>query len=160
MIGTLLAGAGIKLFDKLIDNHGEDLVSKGIEKVTGIKLEGKTKLSPQEVQLINESELRIKELDFKKLSKILEDVADSRKHNISIQVAKDWLVRNTGSILAIFTILSAFVLDVVILYMVFKGLNVDPIITLIAGANNIKAGQVLSFYFGSSKTEADERRGV
>lgn len=56
MIGTLLASAGVTLFNKLIDSHGETLVSKGIEKVTGIKLEEKAKkeepLTAQEKQLI------------------------------------------------------------------------------------------------------------
>ena len=77
---------------------------------------------------------------------------------IALKDAKSWLVANTGSLIAIFTVLNAFVLDVAILYMAFKGMELSPILTLIAGANNVKAGQVLSFYFGSSKESADSKR--
>lgn len=160
MITAALLGLGINFVKDLVTDHGEDLVKQGIKKVTGIDL-NKTEpkdLTPEQINLIKQSELEIRNLDFKKLELYYTDKADSRNHNVNIQIAKDWLVRNTGSIIGLFTVISAFVLDLVILYMVFNNIEVSPILTLIAGANNVKASQVLSFYFGDSKTNADSRR--
>lgn len=67
MFGTLLATAGIEIFKDLISNNGEDLVKKGIEKVTGLKLDGKKSLTIEEVQLINDSKIEILKLDFEAL---------------------------------------------------------------------------------------------
>ena len=101
----------------------------------------------------------MKKLDYSQFKDILADKANARLSDISRQDGKgSTLVKSTGSLIALFTVISAFILDLVILYMVFKNLEVSPILTLIAGANNVKAGQVLSFYFGSSKTEADAQR--
>lgn len=157
----------VKLFDSDERKEGvrelTQTVVKEASKVLGVPLKDKDDL----INTINANpELAIKlkaienkhSFDIEKL--YLEDVKDSRKSDIDRQNSKaSKIVKVTGSLIALFTVLSAFILDVVILTMVFNDLKVDPIITLIAGANNIKAGQVLSFYFGSSKNEADKQRG-
>lgn len=64
---NLLASAGIAIFDNLIRDNGEDLVKQGIEKVTGLKLDGKKQLTIEEVQLINEHKREILTLDLEKI---------------------------------------------------------------------------------------------
>ena len=79
--------------------------------------------------------------------------------NTNLINSKDWLVRNTGSLLAWFIVLGTFILD----YMVaFEGLKKavedKEVLMFILGSMNTYTAGVISFYFGSSKTEADAVR--
>lgn len=148
----------IPFVGKLIDDYGEKLVVKGIEKLTGVDL-SKQELTNEDKQKIIDSQIEIMNLDFKTLELGYQDKNNARSFGVNIQVSQDWLVRNAGSLIAIFTILSAFILDLLLIYMVMNGTNVNPIYTLIQGAMNVRAVQVLSFYFGDSKVNADRQRG-
>jgi nitrogen fixation/metabolism regulation signal transduction histidine kinase len=154
MVLSMLAGLGIDFVKDMIADKGEDLVAQGIKKVTGIDVSKKTTLSTDEIITIKQSQKALS----KELELIYADKQNARNMSIQLSKSKSWLVANTGSLIAIFTVLSAFILDIIILYMVFNNQKVSPILTLIAGANNVKAGQVLSFYFGSSKEQADSKR--
>lgn len=85
MITGLLASAGISIFNNLVSKHGEKLVSKGIEKVTGVKLEGKKELSKDEIEAIRLNGDRILKLDFEKLKLDYENTKDARNMNVKIQ---------------------------------------------------------------------------
>ena len=148
---------GIDFLDKLIGEVGLPLVKKGIKSVLGIDLDEKT-LSPEDKQKIMDSQIEIMKIDFEKLKLGYEDKASARLFGVNIQQSQDWLVRNTGSLIALFTVLSAFILDMLLIYMVVNDTNVNPIYTLIQGAMNVRAVQVLSFYFGDSKVNADKQR--
>ena len=148
---------GIDFIDKLVDDIGLPLVKKGIKSVTGIDLDEKA-LTNEDKQKIIDSQIEIMNLDFKTLELGYQDKNNARNFEVNIQVSQDWLVRNAGSLIALFTILSAFVLDLLLIYMVMNGTNVNPIYTLIQGAMNVRAVQVLSFYFGDSKVNADRQR--
>ena len=160
MLG-LLAQAGISIFNNLVSKHGEDLISESIKKVTGIELKGRTEpLTPQEKQLILDSQYKIKELDFKTLELHQKDRDSARNREVNIQTSKDWLVRNTGSMIAVITVILTFMLDG---YVLYQGINsgmdaLNPIVTLISGAMTTRVMTIYSFYFGSSKTEADKNR--
>lgn len=147
----------IPFVGKLIDDYGEKLVVKGIEKLTGVDL-SKQELTNEDKQKIIDSQIEIMNLDFKTLELGYQDKNNARSFGVNIQVSQDWLVRNAGSLIALFTILSAFILDLLLIYMVMNGTNVNPIYTLIQGAMNVRAVQVLSFYFGDSKVNADRQR--
>ena len=148
---------GIDFVDNLISEIGLPLVKKGIKAVTGIDLESK-ELTAEDKQKIMDSQIEIMNLDFKALELGYQDKNNARNFGVNIQISQDWLVRNAGSLIALFTILSAFVLDLLLIYMVMNGTNVNPIYTLIQGAMNVRAVQVLSFYFGDSKVNADRQR--
>jgi len=152
-----LAGLGISFLTDLIGKYGEPLIAKGIEKVTGIDVT-KQELTQEDKQKIINSQIEIMKIDFETLKLGYEDKNSARNYGVNIQISSDWLVRNAGSLIAIFTILSAFVLDLLLIYMVMNGTNVNPIYTLIQGAMNVRAVQVLSFYFGDSKVNADKQR--
>lgn len=64
----MLAGLGIDFIKDLITDNGEDLVKEGIKKVTGIDLNKKKELTPQEVQAIRDAEVKLRELDYKELA--------------------------------------------------------------------------------------------
>ena len=148
---------GIDFLDKLASEVGIPLLSKGIKAITGIDITEKA-LTAEDKQKIMDSQIEIMNLDFKTLELGYQDKNNARNFGVNIQVSQDWLVRNAGSLIAIFTILSAFILDLLLIYMVMNGTNVNPIYTLIQGAMNVRAVQVLSFYFGDSKVNADRQR--
>ena len=148
---------GIGFIDDLISEVGLPLVKKGVKALTGIDLDEKA-LTNEDKQKIIDSQIEIMNLDFKTLELGYQDKNNARNFEVNIQVSQDWLVRNAGSLIALFTILSAFVLDLLLIYMVMNGTNVNPIYTLIQGAMNVRAVQVLSFYFGDSKVNADRQR--
>ena len=109
-IGTALAGIGVEFVKDLIMDNGEDLVKEGIKKVTGIDLNKKEvkDLTPEEIVKIKESELAIRNIDYEIIKLTMNDRLDARSRDINLMPSKDWMVRNTGSILAIFTVLTAF----------------------------------------------------
>lgn len=148
---------GIDFLDKLASEVGIPLLSKGIKAATGIDISEKT-LTAEDKQKIIDSQVEIMNIDFKTLELGYKDKDSARNFGVNIQASQDWLVRNVGSLIALFTILSAFILDLLLIYMVMNGTNVNPIYTLIQGAMNVRAVQVLSFYFGDSKVNADRQR--
>ncbi len=105
--------------------------------------------------------IKLKELDDKyKLSideLYLKDKSDARKMNVLIQQSKDWLVRNAGSLIAIFVVVSTFGLWLCMLIGMTDSLN-QSVLMSINSSLTLSLGYVLSFYYGSSKTEADSKR--
>jgi len=98
-------------------------------------------------------------LGVKRDEVFIDDKKDARKMNSDLIESKDWLVRNTGSLLAWFIIIGTFTLD----YMVaFEGLRQavgdKEVLMFILGSMNTYTAGVISFYYGSSKTEADNKR--
>lgn len=81
----LLASIAIPFVKDLISEHGTDLVEKGIEKVTGIKLEGKSSITPEERKAIVDAEVRIRELDFKEL-----ELEYNQRNTEEIEKTKRW----------------------------------------------------------------------
>lgn len=160
MISGLLLGLGSNLISNLVEGHGEELVAKGIEKVTGIKLDGKAELTAEEKAIIISKQYDLAELDFKELKVILGDRKDARSRDVNLMSSKDWLVRNMGSMIAGLTVICTFMLDAYILY---KGISVgvtalNPIVTLIAGAMTTRVMTIYNFYYGANKIEADKQR--
>lgn len=160
MLGGLLVGLGSKIITNLVEGHGEELISKGIEKVTGIKLEGKTTLTPEEKKLIIDNEYKIAELDYKELKLMIGDRQDARSRDVKLMSSSDWLVRNMGSLIAGITVVFTFALDGYILY---KGITagataLNPIVTLIAGAMTTRVMTIYNFYYGANKIDADKER--
>ena len=106
--------------------------------------------------------LKLKKLEsderIQNLNAYYADKDSARDMAVDIQVSKDWLVRNTGSIIALFTVISAFTMDLYLLYLVQSNETINSMFTLIAGAVSTRAVQVLSFYFGESKSNADNQR--
>lgn len=148
---------GIDFIDKLASEVGIPLLSKGIKAITGIDITEKA-LTPEDKQKIIDSQIEIMNIDFKTLELGYKDKDSARSFGVNIQSSQDWLVRNAGSLIALFTIFSAFILDMLLIYMVVNDTVVNPIYTLIQGAMNVRAVQVLSFYFGDSKVNADKQR--
>jgi len=150
MIG--LASLGISLISDLISDHGEDMVKQGIEKVTGINLDKKP--SEAEKRIIEENMAFVKQ----EVELMYADKQSAREMAMTVSTnAKDWLVRNTGSMIG----LSVIGLSFTLFYMLLSGgLSIENSnVAMIVGFAGGYVSQVLSFYFGSSKESADKARG-
>lgn len=158
MISGLLMSAGVDILGSLFESGTETVKEKAVDFVkekTGINLKTSSKLSSDDINKLKKLEAE----NAAELSKLLiEDRKSAREMNIKIQSSKDWLVRNTGSMIGLFVVLSAFFMDMYLLYLIDSGKEVNPIYTLIQGGVNVRAVQVLSFYFGDSKASADTSR--
>jgi len=97
----------IPFVGKLIDDYGEKLVVKGIEKITGVDL-SKSELTNEDKQKIMDSQIEIMKIDFEKIKlekeTVLEDkrldnqdTANSRDTNTKIQESQNAsrLAKNT-----------------------------------------------------------------
>jgi len=163
VVKNAIEGGADKAIDYVSKKTGIDLSSEDVKK-NGLTNEQIVKL--QELESSDKIELEKLALENKKednrhdefnTSEVLKDKDSSRKMNVNLQSSKDWLVRNTGSIIAIFVVVSTFGLWFSMLIGATEELNQ----TVIVGINNsltLSLGYVLAFYFGSSKTEADSKR--
>ena len=98
-------------------------------------------------------------LNIKRDEVFIGDKKSAREMNSNLISSKDWLVRNTGSLLAWFVILGTFTLDYMIAFEGLKKAVEDKeVLMFILGSMNTYTAGVISFYFGSSKTEADAVR--
>ena len=171
-IGTLLANAGISLFSSLIEEKGEQLISKGIEKVTGISLENKKELTPEEKQIIIDNQLKILELDFEKLKEenrakefdtieSNKNTANARDNNTKIQESSNSskLAKNTPYILDFIAIASVFILGFCLFFVEIPEGNIQ-ILNIMFGALLSMAQTVYNYHRGSSAGSASKSETI
>ena len=99
--------------------------------------------------------------DVEETKAFLEDKQSARAMNSDLKASKDWLVRNTGSLLAWIIVIGTIALDYMIAFDNLKDKVADKeVMMFILGSMNTYTAGVISFYFGSSKTEADVKRRI
>lgn len=152
MLSTLLATAGMTIFNNIITDNGEDLVKKGIEKVTGIKLDGKKELTIEEVQLIKQHESDILNLDFSRFKEAHETYRIN--HNMADKIAESVIKWNLPTI---------FVLVVINIVIVDVFKDNAPLMAIASNIIGIAIGKlfterqaVINFFFGSSIGSKDK----
>ena len=102
---------------------------------------------------------QMRKADIKEAEIYLDDKQSAREMNSNLVASKDWLVRNTGSLLAWFIVIGTVALDYMISFENLKDAVADKeVLMFILGSMNTYTAGVISFYFGSSKTEADAKR--
>ena len=150
---SILTNAGIDLVSKFIDT-GKDKAIEIIKERTSVDLSKE----PSNEDLIKLKEFEKNNRDFllKQIELMNQDRDSARKMSVELSKSDSWLVKNTGSILALFVTLSTFTLFGLLLN---GNLTIDnPNVALISGFVGGYVTTILSFYFGSSKTEADSKR--
>ena len=160
----MLAGLGIDFIKDLITDNGETLVKEGIKKVTGIDLDKKKEITPQDASKIKEYELQLKALDFEALKLELEGIKEVNrndetnralshntyqiKHEMADVIAKQIIDRN----LPIIAILVA--INVSLVYFLKDNASLIAIASNIIGlaiGNLFNERQaIVNFFFGSS----------
>lgn len=152
----LLANAGVNLVEKFV-GAGKDKAIEVIKEKTGIDLSKKQNLSQEDILKLKEFENKNKEFLLRETEAFLKDKQNAR--NMAIEISKngkDWLVRNTGSLIALFVVTAVFILFGLLLNGNLSIENSN--VAMIVGFTGGYVTQILSFYFGSSKTEADKVR--
>jgi maltodextrin utilization protein YvdJ len=168
----ILASLGIGFITDLVKGHGEELVSKGIEKVTGIKLDGKTELTSEQKQLIMDSEYKLKSLDFEVLKEqnranefeTIENnknTSNARENNTKIQESENssWLAKNTPYILDFIAIGAVFLLGALLFFVDVPKGNIQ-ILNIMFGTLLTMAGTVYNYHRGSSKGSVDKQNQI
>lgn len=100
---------------------------------------------------------REKELDIKEQEIYLNDKDSARNMNIELSKSDSWLLKNTGSMLAWLIVIGTMAIDYLVAFEGLKQSVEDKeVLMFILGAMNTYTASIISFYFGSSKTEADK----
>ena len=147
----------IPFVGKLIDDYGEDLVVKGIEKLTGVDI-SKKELTDEEKQVILDNEFRIKSLDFEELKLKYEDTINSRETNVKIQDSQyaSWLAKNTAYILDFIVVLSTIFLGLMLFFVVIPQENMN-IANIMFGAMLSYCSTIFGWHRGSSKGSTEKQ---
>lgn len=159
----------IPFVGKLIDDYGEKLVVKGIEKITGVDL-SKSELTNEDKQKIMDSQIEIMKLDFEKIKlekeTVLEDkrldnqdTANSRDTNTKIQESQNAsrLAKNTPYILDFIIIISTIVLGLMLFFVIIPESNMN-IANIMFGAMLSYSSTILGWHRGSSKGSVDKQK--
>lgn len=158
----------IPFVGKLIDDYGEKLVVKGIEKLTGVDL-SKSELTNEDKQKIMDSQIEIMKIDFEKLKEdnrakefvTIQDnqnTANARENNTKIQETPNatWLAKNTPYILDFLAVFAVILLGVGLLFIEIPKDNLQ-IVNIMFGSLIGIMGAVYNYYRGSSKGSTDKQ---
>ena len=151
----------IPFVGKLIDDYGEKLVVKGIEKLTGVDL-SKQELTNEDKQKIMDSQIEIMKIDFEKIKEdnrakefvTIENnknTASARENNAKIQESANAsnLAKNTPYILDFFIVISTFVLGLLLFLTPIPEQNKD-ILNILFGTLLGLSVTVVNYHRGSS----------
>ena len=157
----------IPFVGKLIDDYGEKLVVKGIEKLTGVDL-SKQELTNEDKQKIMDSQIEIMKIDFEKIKEdnrakefvTIENnknTASARENNAKIQESANAsnLAKNTPYILDFFIVISTFVLGLLLFLTPIPEQNKD-ILNILFGTLLGLSVTVVNYHRGSSNGSASK----
>jgi len=149
------------MIDKVLNFLGGGIVDS-IGKVADELITSDEERAEKENELLKTNtmhEAKIRELDIDETKAYLEDTQSARKMNVEVQNSSSWLVRNTGSLMAWVIVIGTILIDYMVIFQGLTDTVKDKeILMFVLGALNTYTANVLSFYFGSSKTEADTKR--
>ena len=151
----------IPFVGKLIDDYGEKLVVKGIEKLTGVDL-SKQELTNEDKQKIMDSQIEIMKIDFEKIKEDNRakefvtiqnnsNTSNARDNNTRIQESANAsnLAKNTPYILDFFIVISTFVLGLLLFLTPIPEQNKD-ILNILFGTLLGLSVTVVNYHRGSS----------
>lgn len=147
----------IPFVGKLIDDYGEKLVVKGIEKLTGVDL-SKTDLTAEDKQKIMDSQIEIMKIDFEKLKLEYDNTNSARDMNVEIQKSEfaSNLSKNTAYYIDIALVLAVIILGFSLFIFKLPIENKELAYTMF-GSLLTMAGTVINFHRGSSKGSIDKQ---
>lgn len=160
MIASALLGLGIDFVKDLITDNGEDLVKEGIKKVTGIDLDKKKELTPEEIAKIRECEIKLRELDFKELEIHMEDRDSARDMQKEALKQNDEFSKRFVYYYAIFITFVSFVYIFLITFMDIPEENRRFADTVLGFLLGVGLSSIINFFFGSSKGSKDKTEAL
>ena len=163
---TLLGSIGLNIFSSVLEKGTKEVKTntlKFIEKKTGIVLnEEKTEFSKEEIKILQQAEkefiTKTMEMNLESFKISTHDKSNARAMNINLgKYQSPWLVKNTGSLIALITTIFTFGLWYAMLMGFTDNVNENILFAINSGLT-LSLGYVLSFYFGSSKNESDVQK--
>lgn len=147
----------IPFVGKLIDDYGEKLVVKGIEKLTGVDL-SKQELTNEDKQKIMDSQIEIMKIDFEKMKLEFDNTNSARDMNVEIQKSEfaSNLSKNTAYYIDIALVLAVIILGFSLFIFKLPIENKELAYTMF-GSLLTMAGTVINFHRGSSKGSIDKQ---
>ncbi|MDD3443202.1 MAG: hypothetical protein PHW89_08060 [Sulfurimonas denitrificans] len=155
-IGAMLAGVGIDFVKDLITDNGEDLVKEGIKKVTGIDLNKKKELTPAEIQAIRDSEVKLRELDYKELELEAKDRDSARQMQVAALSQEDLFSKRFVYYYASFITFVSFAYIFFITFGKIPEANVRFADTILGFLLGVGLSNIIVYFFGSSKGSRDK----
>lgn len=146
----------IPFIGKLIDDYGENLVVKGIEKITGIDI-SKKDLTPEEQQKILDNEFRIKSLNFEELKLEFENTNNARNMQIEALKQDDIFSKRFVYYLASFWSIVGVVYIFFITFAPIPESNVRFADTVLGFLLGTILATIINFFLGSSKGSTDKQ---
>ena len=152
---SILASEGLDLLHKFISSGSNEAVDT-VKKLTGVDLNRVNTLSQSHIQKLRQFEKDNKDFLIKQIELRNKDTKNARDMIVKLSKTDSWLLKNTGSILALVTVVFSFSLFALLLTGKLSLEN--PNVALIIGYLGGYVTHILSFYFGSSKNESDKQR--
>lgn len=146
----------IPFVGKLIDDYGEKLVVKGIEKLTGVDL-SKEDLTNEDKQKIMDSQIEIMKINFEKMKLEYQNTNDARDMQKVALQQDDNFSKRFVYYLATFW---SFVCVVYIFFITFGAIpenNVRFADTILGFLLGTIIATIINFFLGSSKGSADKQ---
>lgn len=156
MILSALAGLGIDFVKDLITENGEDLVKEGIKKVTGIDLNKKKELSPEDIKAIKEAEVKLRDFDYKELE------LEARDRNSARDMQKTALIQEDKFSKRFVYYYAAFITSISFLYIFWITFGTIPeknirfADTILGFLLGVGLSNIIVYFFGSSKGSKDK----
>lgn len=149
----------IPFVGKLIDDYGENLVVKGIEKITGIDI-SKKELTPEEQQKILDNEFRIKSLNFEELKLEFENTNNARNMQVEALKQDDTFSKRFVYYLATFWSVFGVIYIFFITFGNIPANNVRFADTILGFILGTIIATIINFFFGSSKGSTDKQEMI
>lgn len=153
---SLLAGLGIDFITSMVKDHGSDLVTEGIKKVTGIDLKKKKELTPAEITAIREAEVALKKLDFEEIRIYLADLNSARDMQKAALSQEDLFSKRFIYYYAMFITFVSFVYIFMITFSPIPEGSVRFADTVLGFLLGVGLSSIINFFFGSSKGSKDK----
>lgn len=147
----------IPFIGKLIDDYGEKLVVKGIEKITGVDL-SKEELTAEDKQKLLDSQIEIMKIDFEKLKLEYQNTNDARDMQKVALQQDDTFSKRYVYYLATFWSFVAVGYIFLITFLTIPEANVRFADTTLGFLLGTIVATIINYFFGSSKSSSDKNQ--